>query len=52
MMSKKNYETPLLEVLDFDFDDIVTSSINRSIDPNAEQYEGDVIKFGYQSPNT
>ena len=50
MMNKKKYKKPFIEVLDFDCEDIVTSSINKNIVPNEDEYEGDVIKFNYQQP--
>ena len=50
-MNKKNYDTPIIEMLDFDVSDIVTASLNGNIPADTENYEGDIIKFNYQNPN-
>ena len=50
MLDKNEYEKPMIEVLDFNSEDIVTASLNRSIPPDTESYEGDIIKSAYKDP--
>lgn len=49
-MNKQNYDTPVIEILDFDCEDIVTASPNGNITPDSDNYEGDIIKYNYQKP--